>query len=212
MGSIRLVQGVNGYRRRGFTLIELLVVISIIAVMVALLLPALTMAREAAKHAQCAANLRNVGVMIHLFADANDDLIPPAVSAGSSPSAWAGHLTHEYNFSPWYEYTRQAFMKCPSVMRPGDSGGMDYAMNKYSTGVNRQDVVKASSKPLIGDSRSAGTLYSMLLYEPSPHWYQRLDYRHRGEQYITMLYVDGHVQMEGDDPKWHTFRTWRLTQ
>jgi prepilin-type N-terminal cleavage/methylation domain-containing protein/prepilin-type processing-associated H-X9-DG protein len=56
-------------KKRGFTLIELLVVISIIGILVALLLPALALAREAARNAQCKNNLRQFGIAMHVFAD-----------------------------------------------------------------------------------------------------------------------------------------------
>ncbi|MEC8510207.1 MAG: DUF1559 domain-containing protein, partial [Planctomycetota bacterium] len=55
--------------RKGFTLIELLVVISIIAILVALLVPAVLLARESARRAACQNNLRNIGIGMHLFAD-----------------------------------------------------------------------------------------------------------------------------------------------
>ncbi len=54
-------------RRRGFTLIELLVVIAIIAILIALLLPAVQAAREAARRAQCANNLKEIGISVHNY-------------------------------------------------------------------------------------------------------------------------------------------------
>jgi len=60
-------------KKRGFTLIELLVVIGIIGILVALLLPALSAAREAARGAQCKNNLRQMGIGMHIFADRDPD-------------------------------------------------------------------------------------------------------------------------------------------
>ncbi|MBN2211326.1 MAG: prepilin-type N-terminal cleavage/methylation domain-containing protein [Sedimentisphaerales bacterium] len=63
--------------RRGFTLIELLVVVSIIALLISILLPALNQARENAKRTACSTNLHAIGQMLYLYAEANNNCIPP---------------------------------------------------------------------------------------------------------------------------------------
>ena len=62
--------------RRGFTLMELLVVIAIIAILAALLLPALSAAKERARRIQCLNNVQQIGLAMHLYASENRDLLP----------------------------------------------------------------------------------------------------------------------------------------
>ena len=71
-------------KKNGFTLVELLVVIGIIAVLVALLLPALQKARESAKLVQCSSQLRQVAIAARAYAVENRDALPPwALDNGS---------------------------------------------------------------------------------------------------------------------------------
>jgi prepilin-type N-terminal cleavage/methylation domain-containing protein len=66
----------EGNSRDGFSLIELLVVIAILSLLLAILSPVLSQARHNARRAACAANLRQVGVAIHLYAQDFGDMIP----------------------------------------------------------------------------------------------------------------------------------------
>lgn len=117
-------------RRRGFTLIELLVVIAIIAVLISLLLPAVQQAREAARRAQCKNNLKQIGLALHNYLDAQS-VFPPAYCLGSGAG---GHWSIHARLLPYVDQANVFFLADLTI--------------PYSSGVNVTSGVTEKKVPI----------------------------------------------------------------
>jgi prepilin-type N-terminal cleavage/methylation domain-containing protein/prepilin-type processing-associated H-X9-DG protein len=138
-------------RRRAFTLVELLVVIGIIAVLIALLLPALTKAREQANNVACRSNLQQVATATRMYANENRDKYPNTLAMGDSEdrgapyrvgldevSSHAGALPEDKGLHALYH--ARGYLRSRGVWRcPSASGLIQSFGNSYQWAISPPD-------------------------------------------------------------------------
>ncbi len=154
--------------KKGFTLIELLVVIAIIAILAAILLPALARAREAARRASCSSNLKQWGVICKMYSGENKGNYPP----GSPYAMFAQYFPLNFSAEALYPdyWNDTAIKNCPSDPKTvtGDRGQY-WAPADAETTIAKALAKGAIAKPCLYTALSAPNSYAYLAYAFRTH-------------------------------------------
>jgi prepilin-type N-terminal cleavage/methylation domain-containing protein/prepilin-type processing-associated H-X9-DG protein len=119
-------------KQNAFTLIELLVVIAIIALLMSILMPALSKAKDQAKAVLCRSNLRQIGLAAVLYADDNDNFVPR--NGGYWIRVFMPYLGEEGQVS---NYRLVKIYNCPSY--PDRQQTVDYVINSWKDDIDEVD-------------------------------------------------------------------------
>jgi len=185
---------------RAFTLIELLVVMAVIAILAALLLPAIARGREKANAISCLNNLRQWGIATHAYLTENNDFLPPEGSGnGNSSFGWYMDLPRvmgipTYQELPWRTNPAvdpgRSIWICPSNMRRSNGTNLfHYCLNEHVNGTgaaNRRINIDSIPRPvatvwLFDNGKQAGV---------AQHNNVHTNLHRNGAQFV---FIDGHA-------------------
>ncbi|HEY1661690.1 MAG TPA: type II secretion system protein [Verrucomicrobiae bacterium] len=182
--------------QRAFTLIELLVVIAIIGILAALLLPALSAARERAHCAQCGNNLKQAGLAFELYADDYKGHIMQRYYGFNSQGVEVGYdeMLIPYTLKSGQFTNIAKVFTCPSQQQTDYPHQPGYGMNWYYDNVALAVVLNPSDIILVTETMGPNDTGSHRADENSDDPGELDSERHFKES-ASYLFFDGHVQL-----------------
>lgn len=147
-------------RLHGFTLVELLVVIGIIALLIAMLLPALARARESANSVKCASNLRSIGQAINIFAQKHKNRVPYTQSTPWGNAPFWNNLMYTNDFFELVDVDGADIhiWGCPSNPPPdGLDDFVDYDWGAWDEATARANTDALQGASVVGNSAAEPT-------------------------------------------------------